>query len=71
MELGVKPPKRWREMGVGRAAPGSKPKWKSEARNTVVVHDSFSEDLIPIVEKGGESTKPAQWEDRSFSERLM
>ncbi|KAF2114668.1 Neugrin-domain-containing protein, partial [Lophiotrema nucula] len=45
VELGVKPPKKWREMGVGRAAPGSRPTWKSDTRNTVTVQDSFSEDL--------------------------
>ena len=28
VELGVKPPKKWREMGVGRAVAGQLPKWK-------------------------------------------
>jgi hypothetical protein len=27
-EVGVRPPKKWREMGVGRAKPGEPPKWK-------------------------------------------
>ena len=30
-ELGLRPPKKWREMGVGRAAPGQVPKWKHAA----------------------------------------
>jgi len=27
-EVGVRPPKKWRELGVGRAKPGEPPKWK-------------------------------------------
>ncbi|KAF1977714.1 required for respiratory growth protein 9, mitochondrial [Bimuria novae-zelandiae CBS 107.79] len=57
VELGVKPPKKWREMGVGRATNGEKPKWKSRSRNQVAVQDSVSVgvgvgvgDLIPIVD---------------------
>jgi hypothetical protein len=61
VELGVKPPKKWREMGVGRAGPGQKPIWKSRPRNTVPVNtntpDEFpEEDIIPIVD--GRSGKP-------------
>ena len=56
VELGVKPPKKWREMGVGKADPGQKPRWKSRWRNTVPINDSardedtFDETLIPIVD---------------------
>jgi hypothetical protein len=55
VELGVKPPKKWREMGVGRARDGQAPKWKSKNRNQVPVNDSasdevFHEDIIPIVD---------------------
>lgn len=32
VEAGVKPPKKWREMGVGRSAPGEKPKWKKKTK---------------------------------------
>lgn len=32
VELGTKPPKKWREMGVGRAAPGEAPKWKPRGK---------------------------------------
>lgn len=28
VELGIRPPKKWREMGVGKAAPGEVPAWK-------------------------------------------
>lgn len=70
VEMGVKPPKRWREMGVGRGAPGEKPLWKSKNRNTVPVNENpreeFSgEDLIPIVD--GKSGKPLAPRQRSLS----
>ncbi|KAF2741017.1 hypothetical protein EJ04DRAFT_423631 [Polyplosphaeria fusca] len=58
VELGVKPPKRWREMGVGKAERGSVPKWKGKRRNTVAVQDSFNEDIIPVVEKDGTRSTP-------------
>ena len=46
VEMGVKPPKRWRDMGVGRAQNGEKPRWKSRSRNMVDVRDSVSEDVL-------------------------
>lgn len=63
VEMGVKPPKRWRDMGVGRARNGEVPRWKSRERNLVDVHDSVSsdsthyadEDIIPTVGKSGKS----------------
>lgn len=65
VEMGVKPPKKWREMGVGRATGGQKPKWKSERRNMVHVRDSASSsfivddgDIIPIVDGSGRSREP-------------
>lgn len=66
VEMGVKPPKRWREMGVGKAQPGEKPRWKAGRRNTVPVNDNiirereiFNDDLIPIVDgKTGEPISP-------------
>ncbi|KAG9185292.1 hypothetical protein G6011_07836 [Alternaria panax] len=66
VEMGVKPPKKWREMGVGRAENGEMPRWKSRSRNQVDVRDSVDdsfkeyvpvEDLIPTVHKSG-SSKP-------------
>jgi hypothetical protein len=57
VEMGVKPPKKWREMGVGRATGGERPKWKSRVRDRPEVRDSASDsfvvddgDLIPIVD---------------------
>jgi hypothetical protein len=62
VEMGVKPPKRWRDMGVGRAQNGERPKWKSRTRNLVDVRDSVKddftsytpdEDIIPTVDNSG------------------
>ncbi|KAF2199163.1 hypothetical protein GQ43DRAFT_339719, partial [Delitschia confertaspora ATCC 74209] len=44
VELGVKPPKKWREMGVGRARKGEVPSWKGRWRNRVLVNDSVRDD---------------------------
>jgi hypothetical protein len=66
VEMGVKPPKKWREMGVGRATGGALPKWKSRARNMVHVRDSASDnfvvddgDIIPVVDGSGKSKHTA------------
>jgi hypothetical protein len=62
--MGIKPPKKWREMGVGRAENGEMPRWKSRNRNQVGIRDSVNdnfkdympdEDLIPTVDKSGRS----------------
>ena len=64
VEMGIKPPKKWREMGVGRTENGEMPRWKSRNRNQVGVRDSINdnfkdyipdEDLIPTVDKSGRS----------------
>ncbi|KAF2829858.1 required for respiratory growth protein 9, mitochondrial [Ophiobolus disseminans] len=67
VELGVKPPKQWRDMGVGRATNGQRPKWKSRHRNMVDVRDSASDnfvvedgDIIPIVDGSGKSRRPIE-----------
>jgi hypothetical protein len=64
VEMGVKPPKKWREMGVGRARGGERPKWKSDRRNLVHVRDSASDsfmmddgDIIPIVDGTGKARR--------------
>ncbi|KAF2636504.1 hypothetical protein P280DRAFT_370256, partial [Massarina eburnea CBS 473.64] len=77
VELGIKPPKKWREMGVGKAETGQKPRWKTGSRNTVHVNDGFRdphedvnvEDLIPIVD-GNTSQKPRRPNNMPLSERL-
>jgi hypothetical protein len=63
VEMGVKPPKKWREMGVGRATNGERPKWKGR-RNLIDVGDSARDDfvveegdIIPIVDASGK-TRP-------------
>jgi hypothetical protein len=65
VEMGVKPPKKWREMGVGRATGGERPRWKSGPRNMVEVRDSASDsfvvdggDIIPVVGTSGASKRP-------------
>ncbi|KAF1832132.1 required for respiratory growth protein 9, mitochondrial [Decorospora gaudefroyi] len=77
VEMGIKPPKKWREMGVGRAQNGERPKWKSDHRNLVEVKDSVSddfsgyvpdEDIIPTVGASGKS-KPVT-SSVPLSERL-
>ncbi|KAF2036360.1 required for respiratory growth protein 9, mitochondrial [Setomelanomma holmii] len=74
VEMGVKPPKQWRNMGVGRAAPGERPRWKSSQRNMVDVKDSASDDfvveegdIIPIVDGSG---KARPLKDVPISERF-
>ena len=63
VEMGIKPPKKWREMGVGRAQNGDRPVWKSRKRNQVEVRDSVGEsflpdeDILPTVDESG-SSKP-------------
>jgi hypothetical protein len=74
VELGIKPPKKWREMGVGRARNGEKPRWKSGfGRSMVPVQDSVTieesaEDIIPIVD-GTAHTRQSS-ENRPLSDRL-
>lgn len=74
VEMGVKPPKKWREMGVGRATGGERPRWKSDKRNMVHVRDSASSnfivddgDIIPIVDGTGSSR---QQESIPLAQRL-
>ncbi|KAI8934845.1 hypothetical protein NX059_008524 [Plenodomus lindquistii] len=72
VEMGVKPPKKWREMGVGRASGGERPLWKgrrhlgadvgqsvSGERWADIAHEGDIEDLIPIVDGKGRKEKEA------------
>jgi hypothetical protein len=78
VEMGVKPPKRWRDMGVGRATNGERPPWKGGSRNMVGVGDSvreevedsgmMEEDIIPTVDGKGRRQVVAR--DVPLSERL-
>ncbi|KAL5114095.1 Required for respiratory growth protein 9 mitochondrial [Pleosporales sp. CAS-2024a] len=81
VEMGVKPPKKWRDMGVGRAVGGARPKWKGERRNLVGVRDSVASEVwrgnvqveqedtfhIPIVDGRGKSNRER---DVSLRQRL-
>lgn len=60
VEMGVKPPKKWREMGVGKAVNRERPKWKGRRRIGAVVGESVgterftalapAEPFIPFVD---------------------
>ena len=61
VEMGVKPPKQWRDMGVGWAKNGERPRWKTGYRNMVHVSASASDNfvveegrIIPVVDGKGE-----------------
>ncbi|KAF2708389.1 hypothetical protein K504DRAFT_468733 [Pleomassaria siparia CBS 279.74] len=79
VELGLKPPKRWREMGVGSSRDGSAPRWKTRGspRNTVHMNDSHSEDImepediIPVVYGKGWEQRPAKLQEIPLSERIL
>ncbi|KAF2622655.1 required for respiratory growth protein 9, mitochondrial [Macroventuria anomochaeta] len=60
VEMGIKPPKKWRDMGVGRADNGDRrPVWKTRRRNQIEIRDSApeaflpEEDIIPTVDASG------------------
>ena len=71
VELGLKPPKKWREMGVGSSRDGQAPKWKSRFRNTVPMNDSYSEDMIPIVNGNGEVPRQPKTQSMPLFERIL
>lgn len=62
VEMGVKPPKRWRDMGVGRAEGGDRPMWKGRRERGSVGESvdeeagsqwgwESGEDILPVVGK--------------------
>lgn len=77
VEMGVKPPKKWREMGVGRAMGGERPRWKGRRRLDAGVGDSRGEefrgfaggeeDIIPTVGGRGQRKRVAEV---SLAERI-
>ncbi|KAF2190634.1 hypothetical protein K469DRAFT_558656 [Zopfia rhizophila CBS 207.26] len=71
VELGIKPPKKWREMGVGKAKHGEVPNWKSGRRNSVAVNDSVGEEIIPIVDKASQEAGQSKWQRMPMSERMF
>ncbi|KAI9665968.1 MAG: Required for respiratory growth protein 9 mitochondrial [Bathelium mastoideum] len=46
VERGIRPPKKWRQMGVGKAAPGMAPKWKLRKGKKVDRSGRKNEDSI-------------------------
>jgi hypothetical protein len=71
VELGLKPPKKWREMGVGSAKDGEKPRWKTGSRNTVPMNDSYKEDIIPTVSGKFEDSRPPKVEHVPLFDRIV
>jgi hypothetical protein len=66
VEMGVKPPKKWREMGVGKTSGGDRPKWKTRVQGRPDVKDSMSDnivvdngDILPVVDRTGKSRQTA------------
>ncbi|KAF2130965.1 hypothetical protein P153DRAFT_313138 [Dothidotthia symphoricarpi CBS 119687] len=73
VEMGIKPPKKWRDMGVGRAENGERPVWKSRPRNMIEIRDSAPEELVPeedIIPTAESSGKPKPRVNIPLSERL-
>lgn len=73
VEMGIKPPKKWREMGVGRAHNGEKPIWKSRRRNLIEVKDSAPEEFVPeedIIPTAGSSGRVKPRTKIPLSQRL-
>ncbi|KAL9082647.1 MAG: hypothetical protein Q9165_008830 [Trypethelium subeluteriae] len=45
VERGIRPPKKWREMGVGKAEPGQVPQWKQRKDKRLAKKERFSAHL--------------------------
>ena len=50
VEKGIRPPKKWREMGIGKAEPGEMPKWKHRKGGGLTVKKSDIYDAGGILE---------------------
>ncbi|OCK80855.1 hypothetical protein K432DRAFT_381862 [Lepidopterella palustris CBS 459.81] len=46
VETGAKPPKKWRDMGVGRVGGGEAPRWKTRGRNQVIINPSVGDEYM-------------------------
>jgi hypothetical protein len=68
-ELGVRPPKKWREMGVAQTEPGVAPKWKKNAHT----RDKYGEQPKHFVaqRKGASSGSVDIGFKKPFSERIL
>lgn len=73
-EMGQRPPKKWREMGVGRAKPGEAPKWSREYKKSRHPENIYTtpkkEDIIatrPDAERGTTPNVPSE----GFADRIL
>jgi len=71
-EVGVRPPKKWREMGIGRAKPGEPPKWKRKeywkAKHPENIYTK-AKDVETIIATRPDSASNVQRE--SFADRIL
>jgi len=71
-EVGVRPPKKWREMGVGKAKPGEPPKWKQKQYREVKHPENIftrAKDLQNIIASRSDSASNVGRE--SFADRIL
>jgi hypothetical protein len=71
-EVGVRPPKKWREMGVGKAKPGEPPKWKRKQYWKVKHPENIytkAKDSQSIIASRPDSTSNVRRE--SFADRIL
>ncbi|KAK4988783.1 hypothetical protein LTR28_001671, partial [Elasticomyces elasticus] len=61
VELGMRPPKKWREMGVGKAEKGEKPRWKKIGK----VSDGQRQGIESAYGTGGDEWWSQTVEDRT------
>lgn len=73
-ETGLRPPKKWRELGVGRATPGEAPKWSREYKKSREhpenIYTTAKKDVLatrPDAESGGQPAVPGE----SFADRIL
>jgi hypothetical protein len=64
-EIGTRPPKKWREMGVGKAEPGEVPKWKrSPARRAVRPVKNVDIAIQPVIAARRKQSGPEPFSNR-------
>jgi len=70
--LGIRPPKRWREKGAGRAPDGGAPLWKKGSKEKTVggerwIHQSDTEPFLAAADRIAEEQTPSV----SIAERIL
>lgn len=70
-EMGQRPPKKWREMGVGRAKPGEAPKWSREFRrkrqHPENIYTTQKKEIIATRAGNTQASAPGE----SFADRIL